>query len=239
MFSAQRSSFYQRLSEVRDILSLIHRGESSDITKTPDPTEVISLRGLFYVHMYSVLEHSVQAGISRGAQLISAANIPMNEYSPGLYMVALDPEFDGFTNGSRGKQFDKRYAFLSTQASIDLRAINDNALSSIIQNIDLAVLRSVHNAFCLPNQPVPDPRYGMYINEIKENRNAVAHGRISAFDVGMRWRHDDLKVRFEAIEKTIDHYYDSFHEAIAKRLFVRADCRKKYLPSPSVSPAMP
>jgi len=230
MFASQRSSFYQRLSEVREILSLIHRGESTDITKVPDPPEVVSLRGLFTVHLYSVLEHSIQAGISRGTQLISAESIPMNEYCPGLYMVALDPEFDAFTNAGRGKQFDKRYAFLVKQSCIDIRTLNDTALSSILQNIDMSVLHSVYNAFCLPSQPVPDPRYGLYIDEIKANRNAVAHGRISAFNVGTRWRHDDLKKRFEAIEKTIDHYYDSFHDSIVKRLFVRSDCRKKYLP---------
>ena len=79
MFTTLRGQLIERVQESRQILSLIRRLESN-LPLARDEREVVILRGMFYVCLYSVLEFTMQHVVQDAFQFISDKHVPLNAF---------------------------------------------------------------------------------------------------------------------------------------------------------------
>ena len=232
MFDSQRQSCLARISEVRVLYECISRMESGD-PRVPDSTEVLMLRGLFYVHLYAALEYSVNQAVQRYLNAVSALGIRIDHFNSYLYSVILDSEFSAIRDVGESKKWERRISLLARQQSGDACAISDTVFSTYLQNVWLASLEQIFICFCIQDPVVPDQRLGLFVNEIVEKRNTVAHGRDTPSNVGRGTRSSDLKIRLDAITQVIEHVFVCFEKALGDHAFIAGTHRPNYVAKPA------
>ena len=229
MFTSERLNATNRLTEVRQLLETIKALESTDPLK-PDSTEVLILRGLFYVHLYATLEHSVNQSVERLLRAVIDLKVQTAHFEPLFLGVALDPEFSSFGDTGKSTRWSKRIAFLKKQTSLEETTLNLSIFSMYVQNIWKKDLLQVFECLYINEPIVPDSNLIHYIDEIVNKRNAVAHGRESPVRVGLGTRSSDLLIRLDAISRIITHLIQCFEKHLAHRNFIRIGERAKYSP---------
>lgn len=195
-----------------------------------DTAEVLVLRGLFYVHLYATLEYSVNQAVERLLHAITDLKIKTAHFEPIFLSVALDPEFSSFSDSGKNNRWSKRISFLKKQSSADEAALNLGIFSIYLQNIWKENLLQIFECLFINAPIVPDPALGLYIDEIVNKRNAVAHGRESPARVGVGTRSSDLHIRLDAVSRIITHLIHCFEKHLTELNFVREDQRAQYLP---------
>ncbi|MBZ4374609.1 MAE_28990/MAE_18760 family HEPN-like nuclease [Corallococcus sp. AS-1-6] len=226
LLSTHRQETYARLQEVRATLEVIKRLESTDI-QTPDPAEVAILRGLFFVHLYGVLEHCVNSATQAVLQHISQLNVRYSDFIPSMHSIALDGVFTSLGEIKKGR-WEKRLELIRTQLSPSACAINPLVFAKDLQNIWYKTLLALFDCLGLSSLPVPDIRLKQYIDEIADKRNAVAHGRESPVQAVAGRRSPDLEIRFQAVVAVVEHIFDCFELYLKHREFIRQDQRSAY-----------
>jgi hypothetical protein len=223
-----------RLVELRSLLEHIKKLEAVAVVDR----DVISgqlatlLRGLFYVHLYGALEYAVSLSVQVLLQEMSKTAVPFSQYEHLLHVVALDSDFQAIKDSSWDAKFSKRSGLLKKQVSSTACVLNDSLFSDRLQNVWFSTLNDVFEYLQIPGSPVPEPGMQGYIDEIVENRNAVAHGRSSPTTIGRLHTSADLDVRLKAIREVIDHIIISFDGYLESREFIAHAYRSAYLPAP-------
>lgn len=206
MLSGVRSEVSVRLAEVFQFLEHIRKIEEPP--PAPDATEAKILRGLFYVHIYSALEYTINHGVRTFLQASAAFNAPPQHLQARFLSVALDPSFSSLRDVSEERRWKARLDLLDLQSSGSPQAMSNDVFGLYLQNIWAKRLETVFACLDIDDPIVPDPRYRGYIDEVVDRRNAVAHGRESAADVGSARRSAELRDRFNAISATCSHILD-------------------------------
>ena len=73
----------ERFQQVRDFLSLIKQREEEEKQSTSSDTKM--LRGLFFVHLYSAFEFSINHSTQHTLQLAGQKNVKLSELEPRFY----------------------------------------------------------------------------------------------------------------------------------------------------------
>lgn len=220
-----RTEVSLRSSELREHLVLVRALESADPT-VPDTNEVLILRGLYYVHLYSLIEYTINQAVVEALRFIKETSTPYNQLVEDFLPVALDPDFSSFSAvGRKGKNWDRRFSFIRKERSGDACSPNEAVLGYDLQNIWCETLEFVFKCFSISDPVVPDPRFRPFIDEIVNKRNAVAHGRETAARVGRGTRSPDLELRFQAVVDTCNYLLDRFDLYIANLEFVQVHAR--------------
>ena len=177
-----------------------------------DPPEAKILRGLFYVHLYAALEYAVNQGVQRFLQAIDALCIPPSHLEARFFSVVLDANFNSIRNVGEEKRWSARSKLIDLQSSTQSQSINGDIFGLYLQNVWIERLDALFNCLNIHLPVVPDPSFRLYIDELVERRNAVAHGRISALGIGAARRSPELVIRFNAVSSTCIYILDCFEE---------------------------
>lgn len=227
MFASERLNATNRLTEVRQLLETIKAFESTDPLQ-PDGTEALILRGLFYVHLYATLEHTVNQAVEKLLNAVSALDVKMAHFEPIFLSVALDPEFTSFGDTGKNRRWAKRIVFLEKQTSLDDAKLNTSIFSMALQNIWKQDLVDVFACLYIKEPIVPEETLIHYIDEIVNKRNEIAHGRQSPVIVGRGTRSPDLLIRLDAVSRIIIHVIDCFEKHLKDLNFIRVEDRAHY-----------
>lgn len=219
MFTEQRSSSSSRLREVRELLTLIGRLEPQNV-KNPDPSELLVLRGLFFVHIYSAIEFSVTSGVSRALALIGEQGIITNNFKPQFLALAADNLFSKLKYSGYLKQIGHRLDLLGGQHLSEPCTVKEEVLGKYLQNIYPETIETIFSILCIKRNIVPEERIRGYLYEVTNNRNSVAHGRESTVFIGSRRRHLELVKIFEAVSAFVDYYFDCLAECVDTKAYV-------------------
>lgn len=235
MFNSARQGATVRFNEVRALLECIKQQESSN-PQVADNHDVLILRGLYYVHLYAAFEYAVNQSVQSFLKAVTSCRVKTAHLVPPLFSLALDPELSSLSNIGEKKKWQRRLDVFDRQNSHDECVLNDLVFGDHLQNVWLISLTQVFHCLNIPNPVVPDPRFGLFINEIVEKRNAVAHGRESPADVGRGTRSPDLQKRLDAITTVVQHIFDSYEQALSTYSFVAPQHRASYLVRATPSP---
>jgi len=227
MFTTLRGQLIERVQESRQILSLIRRLESN-LPLARDEREVVILRGMFYVCLYSVLEFTMQHVVQDAFQFISDKHVPLKCLSNSFYSVALDGEFKSNRDVAEKKIIKKRLELLDKQSSNEVRLINSDLFSMYLQNIDLDTIQLVFKCFCIAEEFSSVSGELLYVSEIKNKRNMIVHGRESAYFVGQSTRSIDLEIRFNAIQTITNFIIDRFEISLQNRDYIAPVFKSSY-----------
>lgn len=228
MLEALRASLIERIGESRQVILLIKRLEpQSPLIR--DSQEVVILRGIFYVSLYSILEFTIQGVVQEALRLISNKSVPFKCFSGNFYSVALDSEFKSSRDSNEKKLIVKRLELLEKQNSSESRSIDPSVLSMYFQNVDADTLKLIFKCFCIDDDFSSVSRYLLFVSEIKEKRNLISHGRESAYFVGQSTRANDLEIRFEAVQNISNYIVDKFEICLQELNFITPEFREHYV----------
>jgi hypothetical protein len=225
-FGSVSSSIDERFQQVRDFLSLIKARELAEQPNASSDTK--TLRGLFYVHLYSAFEYSINYSIQNTLQLAAQKKVKLNDLEPRFYSVSLNHLFQAYPTIRSDKRWKMRVEIFDSINSVEATDINNNLFGDYLQNIWTNTLIDVCNCICLPTSVHPSERERQYIDELVGTRNSVAHGRESAHKVGERTNGTELENRFNTIKNLTDRIVNAQVNLIANTEFATSASRSNY-----------
>src|SRR5579864_3508112 len=157
-----------RLDEVRRLVALIEKLETSAATERDavSAESATTLRGLFYVLLYGVLEHSITLSVQVLLQEMTKTEVPFHQFEHMLHAVVLDNHFRGLADPALKQRWPKRRELLSQQVSRERCSLNDTVFSDQLQNLWSDTLHSIFEYLCMSRAAVPEDRMRGYIDEI-------------------------------------------------------------------------
>ncbi len=149
-------------------------------------------KGLVFVELYAAYEQTV-LGIVREAILHMKGNsMSFNTIRWELLALALHPEVTAVID-TRGDWNKRTGLFLKagSRATLD---VPDAAFPHDGSHFRVDQIKTIWSIFGITQKEVPKPpgRYYPLIIELVENRNAIAHGRRTALEVGARYSPRDI-----------------------------------------------
>ncbi len=216
MLSAVINASTNRLIEVRDYLHLLQSVEPATQTVKPN---WVAAKGLYFVHLYGAYEFTV-TDASRPRCTSSGIQVDARSCHPAFLSVALDAELKSIANSGVKKQWEKRRALFRRIKSNEPLRLNDNVLPTDGSHFRATHLQCLWDTLCINEPIVPRPPLRSRIDELVDNRNAVAHGRESAATVGRRYSLPELEKRFDDIHEVCLHVLQVLDSYLNQRHFV-------------------
>lgn len=226
MFTQLRGDVTARFAEVRQLLEVIRKLES--VPPTPDPPEAKILRALFFVHLYAGVEFAVSQGVRRLLTEIEKLKVASSHFESPFYSVALDSNFSSLRNVGEDKKWAARSDFLQQQFSSSTGKIRDEVFDLYLQNVWIEKLETIFQCFNIRLPVVPDPSFRLFVDELVDRRNGIAHGRFSALGIGGALRSPELQLRLSAISETCTYVLDCFEKHHLDRAFILTAHRGSY-----------
>jgi RiboL-PSP-HEPN len=177
----------------------------------------MTMRGLFYVHLYGAFEFSINRILIAAAQFINADNVFHQNMCNSLGVLVLDGTFRAIKQSSQENQWKKRLTHIHLRSSQDIAQISDGSMD--LQNIWYKTLEELYHVFGIANSVMYDVTKRGYVDELVDARNAVAHGRESPIDKGRPKNTYELTVLYEAIRSQTFYVYDCFNEYLKNRAY--------------------
>lgn len=207
-----------RLVEVREYLNFIITHSSG--VKTKEPSYLKGERGLFFVHLYGVVEYTVRETVSAATIAINNEKCKFKDCKPLFMSVALNSYFDSLTNIGDSKKWDKRWEILTTMNSDNIVELSSELMPTDGGNIKYKQLQSIWKSFCIEDPILPKPYIGGYLNELVQKRNLIAHGNQTPEEIGSAFTYDDLEIRFNAINELCSHIVTTFDDYIVNKKYL-------------------
>lgn len=225
-FSALRNKTRERFSEV--LLYLIHIESSEPRNPIEATSPIVKIqRGLFYVHLYSVLERTVNEVVEHVILSIKSKNIQNRHFEKVLNVISLNPKMQAFKSCGYKDYMNRSIAVFTCIDSDNCYELHNTIFSQNLQNIWFETIQELLAAFGMPPLNL-DPRVRYTINEITEKRNAVAHGRETPLIIGETHRADVLRIKTNEIQLVANMVIDLFEEYIINRNYIRSEYRHIY-----------
>jgi len=196
----------KRFGEVYSFLNYLTNIEPSNPLENV-PIEVKIMKGLFYVHLYGAFEKSINDIIETSIILISSKNVKNNHYEKPLLSIVLSNEIKSLRDVNHKKVINNSIDIFIKTGSSDVIKLNETYFSSSLQNVWVYTLEESLSALGIELTNL-ETSEKVTVNELVDKRNAVAHGRDSAAEVGEKFRADILRKKMDTIttvtQKIID-----------------------------------
>lgn len=219
MFTTVENEFYIRLNQCRILLQQIDSHEGSEDEFRNDLSKIE--KGLFFVSLYSTVEYTVVSLSQTFLSNINSDDKTTLDFKNNMICVVLDGKFDSIRNCGKRNLWKKREELVEELFNDDTDIVN-TILPTDGSNIGYSQLVDIWNFFCLPEPVLANVQHQHILNEIKEHRNAIAHGRKTAAEIGSRYTHNDLKRKYDAVEEMVLHVLSKFKIHVSTKGYLRA-----------------
>jgi hypothetical protein len=174
----------------------------AEAIRPTNPREAAACRGLLFVQLYGVYENSITTGVQAVLSFIRRdALAPINIHHNAL-TLALKSSFDSLSSVGPWKTWKKRLDLVSDiESHAPLHSLVDTAFPSDGSQFRASQLQTIWDIFGLTCPILPEKKNIGRVDELVENRNAIAHGRRTADDVGGGFSSDDMEQRINDIER--------------------------------------
>lgn len=168
-----------------------------------DTTRV--LKGLIFVQLYAVYEFTV-VGIVRAALAeIKQRATPINTLRLELLALALHPEVSAVAECSLQRRWSTRIELFQRTDSSDAIGIDDTVFPADGSHYRPAQLQTIWALFGISEPIVPRLRLLPLIEELVDNRNAIAHGRKTGAEVGKSYTDGEIENKILATQEICLH----------------------------------
>lgn len=159
-------------------------------------------RGLWLVALYAALERGVNAIVEATLHEVSSHQTRSVDFKPAMHSIIHFPSVQSVKDCAPKTILDKSVILFQNSFSPDPVAIANNPLANYLQNVDGGTIEWVCNLFgAAPYQIASAPRNRLSI--LRERRNAVAHGRETASQVGERYDLIEMARLYEAVDSEL------------------------------------
>jgi hypothetical protein len=224
-FSSARGIASARLNESLVYLNYISSIEPS--AGVPVAVDYKVMKGLFFVLLYGALEKSATESIQLLLVQIKSLE-PKNEHvTTPFNVVSMARKWKSIKDKGYKGAFSQMTDFFSALESNDYLGIDETLFSDLMQNVWANTIDEVVGAFGMSGFTLTIAER-VLVDELVNNRNAIAHGRESAASVGERYRCDELRRRHGDIQALINNFIDRLETYFNTREFVRPMAQAHY-----------
>lgn len=226
-FEVARREMRARFAEAFSLL--VHLREISPAPLTPSNDIIKSLRGLWLVSIYGAIERSVNAATEAAITTITNHQPKSIDCRPPLHTIFHFSRIQPLNGCSRRDMFTKSKELLEVSHGDSPLALNDNPLSENLQNVDVRTMSWVLSLFGAPEMKV-NPASAGRINTLRERRNALAHGREGAAQVGETYELNELENIYKAADEVVTAFLETLDQHCTEKGYRRRSFRRP--PSP-------
>lgn len=218
MFVTLRAASDDRVRQAFLLLQQIRR-----LDPRVDPTveELARVeKGMLFVSLYACIEFTLTGAVSQFlTELQNAPGLPA-AYHPALLTVLLNREFNAVVDASKRTIWKNKALLIERIFGRDACTIDPAVFPADGTNISSEHFESIWKHLQLPGPPLPQGVQTWLVDEIKNHRNAIAHGREKAANIGSRFSVATLESRFRAVQTICEHTILSFEDHLAKKSFL-------------------
>ncbi|KAF0568714.1 hypothetical protein FQV37_772 [Psychrobacter nivimaris] len=225
-FDSIRRKNNSRFNEVQVYLNFITSLEPQSPQGTTS-NEVKIMRGLFYVHLYAVIEKSVNEMVETTISIINSSRVQSNHFTLEFNTIAKINKIQAIKDCSNKKMLIKSADLFEEINSTRVVEINETSFSMKLQNIWADTIEEILTSFGIKNFRL-ETEEKVAVNEIVDNRNKVAHGRETAVKIGERHRADALRRRLNTAQLLISKVLDSLEDFYTRKAYIKPVARRRY-----------
>ncbi|MDE4175768.1 hypothetical protein PXK01_16520 [Phaeobacter sp. PT47_59] len=168
----------------------------------PAPLEIRSLRGLWLVNLYGVMEKSVNMIADEIVNCIINDAVASSSLKPSLHGVFHFPKIQALKSCGDRAVIEKSLELLRASHSAENVKLSSSPLPDKLQNVDAETIYLLCDLLSLKGHEIEVGRRGR-LNNLKERRNAVAHGRETPHSVGGRFNFEGLQDLFRITSEEV------------------------------------
>lgn len=218
MLASLRAASDDRIRQSFLLLQQIRRLESLNDPSVDELARV--QKGMLFVSLYACLEFTLTSAVSEFLAHLQGAPAAASTYRPALLTVLLNREFSAVIDASKKSVWQHKANLVDRIFGRDACTIDNAVFPAEGTNISSDHFDSVWTHLQLPGTPLPSGVSHWHVNEIKEHRNAIAHGREKAASIGSRFSSGTLEDRHRAVQTLCTHTILTFEEHIENRTYL-------------------
>lgn len=152
-----------------------------------------TIKGLMFVQVYAVYEYTVKAVVREAIDGLKTHNHKLNQLSPSLLALFLDPELTSLKDIGPKRVWEARLTIFARAFSKDsLTLSSDTIPPNDGSHFRYSQLEMMFKVFGIRRRPVQRQLHATRINEVVGHRNNIAHGEESAEDIGRRYTRSEI-----------------------------------------------
>lgn len=152
-------------------------------------------KGLAFVQIYAAYENVVFTGMQVVIDMISSHGHKTRELEPVLLAIFLDPQLRALRDCGEDGIWERRIKLFEAASSKSAATVNNQTMPHDGSHYRYSQLRLIFRVLGINRMPVRRLRHRTRVDEVCNNRNAIAHGRETAEAVGSRFSRGDILER--------------------------------------------
>lgn len=219
MFDDIDSDLMSRLRQFDAILEFLSDETLSEDAKNTDFYR--SQKGLLFVVIYAALEFAITQSVTRALEIVGKEKAPANRFKTEVLCSLFDSHFKSLRECGSAKEWEHRHKLiLAVTGDAEVTNVDSSVFpSGGSMNISIKQLENVWQFFDLEGSPLPEGVQHFVLTEIKDHRNAIAHGRETAITIGRRYNVPQLRDKAQGIKHLCLHITSTFASYCAKKQY--------------------
>jgi hypothetical protein len=202
-FAEAEAESRERLTESLSMLNHLRNIAPSDRTPLDDLQK--AQRGLWLVSLYAALERGTNAVVEAALTEVSSHGTRNIDCIPAIHSIIQFPNIQSLKDCGYNRVFDSSVRLFDSSFGHSPVNILDNPLAEYLQNIDGNTLIWICGIFGTSAYVMEGSNRGRLTN-LRERRNAVAHGREAASKVGERYNLEEMARLYEAVDAELTRF---------------------------------
>lgn len=208
MFKDVLSESTDRILQSTAILHQIKEIESAPVKSIVDLNRI--QKGMLFVTLYASIEYTVTNCCFNFLTILQSKEYIPSQYKDNLLCVILDSNFKSVIDSGKKTVWKRKSELIESVFSANKTTIDNTVMPINGFNIGITELKDVWSFFHIPEPVIPDEENSWYLNEIKGHRNAIAHGREKATEIGKRYTFVELEKRHNFVSMLCSHIVSAF-----------------------------
>jgi hypothetical protein len=199
-FDPIASEVSSRVTTCRSVVGSLHG------TATSHPTYSQVFRGLIFVQMYALYEFTLSSAVRAAIEYVNASGRPCSQIRESVLSLLLAPEWLSAADAAPKRRWQVRSDLATAIRSPAVSgAFIDSTFPDDGSHFRTGQIATIWHVFGITAPLVPDQRLLQRIDELVENRNAIAHGRMTPEEVGKRYSPAEIAERVDDTESIVTH----------------------------------
>ncbi|WP_157764508.1 HEPN domain-containing protein [Rhodobacter sp. CZR27] len=192
-----------RFTEALQVINRLDPGAPPNLIPSTDPDK--ALRGLLLVAIYSAMERGVNAYVEEALAVATSHASLVKHCIPEVQAIFHYPRIQSLRDCSDDNSLSKSIELFSMLTQDVEFSVANNPLSVRLQNVDGSTMEQCCQFLGVPNFSIGVMERGR-LNNLRERRNAVSHGRESSVQVGGRFSFGEIRTMHSIADTEVEKF---------------------------------